>query len=156
MLEVPPESEDRSLTPMRAALTSAEPVNPGLPLTLGPNETAQGPPELIVSVVVFHDNSTVLTPSDAVNVLSISANVVTDEELAHLALQATDSGMVLAGVVVVNPDPSDNTTGLIKNDTVRLLPSRAGTDGSDPELVHVGRLTHEASAWWARRSRGET
>ena len=72
-----------------------------------------------------------MTPSDAVNLLSVSANVVTDEELAHLALQATDSGLVLEGVVVVNPDPSDNTTGLIKNDTVRLLPSRVGADSSE-------------------------
>ena len=90
--------------------------------------------------MVFHGNSTVLTPSDAVNLLSISANVVTDEELAQLALQAADSGLVLEGVVVVNPDPSDNTTGFMKNDTVRRLPSRAGAEGDDPELVHLGRL----------------
>jgi hypothetical protein len=90
-----------------------------------------------------------------VNLLSISANVVTDEELAHLALQATDSGLVLDGVVVVNPDPTDNTTGFIKNDTVRLLPSRAGADGSDPELVQLGRVPHEAGIWGGRHSRGE-
>ncbi len=154
--EAPPESGDRSLTPLRAALTSAEPVNRGLPLTLGPNEAGQDPPELIVSLVIFHGNSTVLTPSDAVNLLSISANVVTDEELAQFALQATDSGLVLEGVVVVNPDPSDSTTGFIKNDTVRLLPSHAGADGSDPELVHLGRPAHEAIVWRSRHSRGET
>ena len=96
--------------------------------------------------MVFDGNSTVLTPSDAVNLLSISANVVTDDELAQLALQAADSGSVLEGVVVVNPDPSDNTTGLVKNDTVRLLPSRAGADASDPELVHLGGRTIDASA----------
>ena len=69
------------------------------------------------------------------NLLSISANVVTDEELAQLALQAADSGLVLEGIVVVNPDPSDNTTGFMKTDTVRRLPSRAGAEGDDPELV---------------------
>ena len=52
--EVPPESGDRSLKALRAAFTSAEPVNRGLPLTLGTSETGQDPPELIVSLVVFH------------------------------------------------------------------------------------------------------
>ena len=46
-----------------------------------------------------------------------------DDELAQLGLQAADNGSVLDGVVVVNPDPSDTTTGSVKNDTVRLLPS---------------------------------
>ena len=73
--------------------------------------------------MVFNGNSSVLAQSDAVNLLSMSANVVTDEELARLALHANDSGLVLDGVVVVNPDPSDNTTGRLKNETVRRLPS---------------------------------
>jgi len=144
--EAPPESEDRSLTPLRAAFTGAEPVNRGLPFTLGLKDTGEGPPEFLVSLVVFDGNSTVLTPSDAVNLLSISPNFVTEDELAQLALQAADSGSVLEGVVVVNPDPSDNTTGLMKDDTVRLLSSRAGTDAGDDELVHLGARTNEASA----------
>ena len=154
--EAAPESEDRSLTNLRAAFTSAEPVNRELPLTLGLNDTGQNPPELLVSLVVFHGNSTVLTPSDAVNILSISANVVTDEELAQLSLQAADSGLVLEGIVVVNADASDNTTGFMKNDTVRQLPSRAVADGGDPELVHLERPTREVSAWRERHLRGET
>jgi len=154
--EVPPESDDRSLTPLRAALTSAEPVNRGLPLTLGLNDTGQDPPELVVSLVVFHGSSAVLIPTDAVNLLSISASAVTDEELAQLALQATDRGLVLEGVVVVNPDPSDNTSGFISNDTVRLLPSRTSAESGDPELVHLGRLPREASAWRGRHHRRET
>jgi capsular polysaccharide biosynthesis protein len=154
--EAAPESEDRSLSHLRAAFNSAEPVNRGLPLTLGLNDTGQDPPGLVVSLVVFHGNSTVLTPSDAVNLLSISANVVTDEELAQLALQAADSGLVLEGIVVVNPDPSDNTTGFMKTDTVRRLPSRAGAEGDDPELVRVGQLSREANARRGRHSHLET
>ncbi len=88
----PPESEDRSLKDLRAAFAWGEPVNRGLPFTLGPNDLGQEPPEFIVSLVVFHGNSTVLIPSDAVNLLSISANVVTDEELAQFALQAATVG----------------------------------------------------------------
>jgi len=144
--EAPPESEDRSLTPLRAAFTGAEPVNRGLPFTLGLNDAGEDPPELLVSLVVFDSNSTALTPSDAVNLLSISPNFVTADELAQLALQAADIGSVLEGVVVVNPDPSDNTTGLMKDDTVRLLPSRAGADAGDDELVHLGMRTSKVSA----------
>jgi capsular polysaccharide biosynthesis protein len=156
--EAPRESEDRSLTSLWAAINSGEPVTRGLPLTFGLN--GQAPPDLIVSLVVFHGNSTVLTPSDAVNLLSISANVVTDEELARLALQAADSELVLEGVVVVNPDPNDNTTGFMRKDTVqdtvRLLPSRVGADGSGHELVQLAGMTSEASSSRGRPSRRET
>ena len=37
--------------------------------------------------------------------LSVSPNFLTADELAQLALAATDDGSVLKGVVVVNPDP---------------------------------------------------
>jgi capsular polysaccharide biosynthesis protein len=154
--EAGPESEDRSLRHLRAAFTSAEPVNRGLPLTLGLNQTSQDLPEMVVSLVVFHDNSTILTPSEAVNLLSISAKVVTDEELAQLALQAADSGLVLEGIVVVNPDPSDNTTGFTRKDMVRLLPSHASAENDDPDLVHLGRLTRDTSDWQGRHSSQET
>ena len=154
--EATPESEDRSLTHLRAAFASAEPLNRELPLTLGLDDTGQDPPEFVVSLVVFHGDSTVLIPSDAVNLLSISANVVTDEELAQLALQAADSGSVLEGIVVVNPDPSDNTTGFIKSDAVRRLPSSAGAEGSESELVHLGGLTREASVRRGRHNRHQT
>ena len=72
--EVPRSPEDRSLTPLRAALTGPSPSVGGCHFTLGLNDTGQDPPELVVSLVVFHGSSTVLTPSDAVNLLSISAN----------------------------------------------------------------------------------
>jgi capsular polysaccharide biosynthesis protein len=153
--EVSPESEDRSLNSLRAAFTSAEAVNRGLPLTLGLNDTEQGPPELTISLVVFDGTSTVLTPSagDSVNLLSVSSNVVTDEELAHLALQAADCGSLLEGVVVVNPDPSDSTTGFVNKDTVRLLssPAPGNANYGDRELFHLGGMAGEASAGRGRQ-----
>jgi capsular polysaccharide biosynthesis protein len=139
--EAPPESEDRSLKPLRAAFTGAEPVNMALPITLGLNDGDEDPPELLVSLVIFDSNSTSLTPSDAVSLLSISPNFVTADQLAQLALQAADVGSVLEGVVVVNPDQSDNTTGLMRDDTVLQLPSRAGPDGGNAELGHLSART---------------
>ncbi len=142
--EAAPESEDRSLTPLRAAFTGAEPVNRGLPLTLGSNDAGADPSELLVSLVVFDGSSTALAPFDGVNLLSISPNVATNDELAQLVLHAADSGSVLDGVVVVNPDPSDNTTGSVKNDTVRLLPSPTGADAVD-DALRLGARTSKAS-----------
>jgi capsular polysaccharide biosynthesis protein len=144
--ETPRGSDDRSLTPLRAAFTGGEPVNVGLPLTLGLNDADEDPPELLVSLVVFDSNSTTLTPSDAVTLLSISPNVATADQLAQLALQAADAGSVLEGVVVVNPDPSDNTTGLMRDDTVQQLPSRAGAVAGDDELVHLSERKSRVSA----------
>ena len=78
---------------------------------------------LVITVAIFDGTSDNLTSSDAINLLSISPNFVTADELAQLALTAADSGFVLDGVVVVNPDPTDNTTGSMRDDTLRLLPS---------------------------------
>jgi capsular polysaccharide biosynthesis protein len=125
-----------SLAPLRAAFTGAQPVGRELPITLGLGEADDAPFALIVSVVIFDGTSTVLPSSDAINLLSISPNFVTADELAKLALAAADSGIVLDGVIVVNPDPTDNTTGSMRDDTLRLLPSPVRTDaGSSPERL---------------------
>ena len=73
------------------------------------------------------------------NLLSISPNFVTADELAQLALDAADGGSVLDGVVVVNPDPTDNTSGLIADLTrSACCPLHVVTDGGDDELVRFG------------------
>ena len=114
----------------------SQPVGKGLPITVGLGDTDEGPFTLIVTVVILDGTSANLTSSDAINLLSISPNFVTADELARLVLAAADSGFVLDGVVVVNPDPTDNTTGSMRDDTLRLLPSPARTDaGSSPERL---------------------
>jgi capsular polysaccharide biosynthesis protein len=125
-----------SLAPLRAAFTGAQPANMGLPNIMGLADTDQGPFTLIVTVVILDGTPANLTSSDAINLLSISPNFVTADELARLVLAAADSGFVLDGVVVVNPDQTDNTTGSMRDDTLRLLPSPARTDsGSSPERL---------------------
>ena len=61
------------------------------------------------------------------------------------ALEASDGGSALDGVVVVNPDPSDTTSGLIAPDALRLLPTDAPTNGADNELVRLEALTTNAN-----------
>jgi capsular polysaccharide biosynthesis protein len=125
-----------SLAPLRAAFTGVQPVGKGLPITVALGDTDEAPFTLIVTVVILDGTSANLTSSDAINLLSISPNFVTADELARLVLAAADSGFVLDGVVVVNPDPTDNTTGSMRDDTLRLLPSPPRTDaGSSPQRL---------------------
>ena len=107
---------------LRAAFTGAEPVGRGLPFTVGPNVKGPDGPMLVVSMVVFDGESMTLAPSNTMNLLSISPDFVTADQLARLALEAADGGSGLDGVVVVNPDPSDTTSGLIATDALRLVP----------------------------------
>ena len=49
--------------------------------------------------------------SAAVTVLAVSAGAATAEQLARVAASAADNGRDIAGILVANPDPSDQTTG---------------------------------------------
>ena len=129
--------------PLWAAFTGAEPLGGGLPITLGLKDFGDDRPQLLLSIVVFDGKTDISSRPDTVSLLSISSNVVTADELAHLALKAFDSGSTLEGVVVVNPEPTDNTSGMLADATLRLLPARAGTDAGDDELVHLGARTSE-------------
>ncbi len=130
----PPERDHGSLAPLRAAFTGAEAVGHGLPLTVGASDAGGPPLQLLVSVVVLDRTSSTLADSDAVNVLSVSPNLLTADDLAQLALAATDHGSVLEGVVVVNPDPADTTTGRWNDEVVRPFSSGSlrGAATGDP------------------------
>ncbi len=114
--------EQPDLAPLRAAFTGAEAVGQGLPLTVGAGGGGGSAVQLLVSVAVLDQTSSTLAPSDAVTVLSVSPNFLTADELAQLALAATDGGSVLEGVVVVNPDPADTTTGRWSDEAIRRFP----------------------------------
>ena len=140
VIEDPQTHNDKSLAMLRAAFTGAEPIGQGLPFAVGSDVKDLESPQLIVSIVVFDGESASLEPSHSMHLLSISPDFVTADELAHLALQAADAGRGLDGVVVVNPDRSDTTSGLIANDTVRLLPSAGPTNGAVNELMGLDGL----------------
>ncbi len=141
MPDAPREPDDRSLVVLRAAFTGAEPVGRGLPFTVGPNVEDPDAAQLVVSMVVFDGGSVTLAPSNTVNLLSISPDWVTADEVAQLALEAADGGFALDGVVVVNPDPSDTTSGLLTTDSLRLVPTDAPRNGTTHERVRLEALT---------------
>ena len=138
--------ESRSLVPLRAVFTGAEPVGRGLPFSIGLNDTGNDPPQLLVSIVVFDGTPATLAACDTMNLLSISPNSVTADDLAQLALAVADGGSALDGVVVVNPDPNDNTSGHFAEDARRPLTSVQHPDGGDNELVRVGARTSITNA----------
>ena len=81
------------------------------------------------------------------NLLSISSDFVTADELAQLALEAADGGAGLDGVVVVNPDPSDNTSGLIATTRSVSCPPRHRRTGQSTSWCGLETLT--AAIWLA-------
>ena len=146
LAEDPLDSDRTSLAPLRAAFTGADPVGRGLPITMGLGDADEAPSTLHVTVVAFDGTSASLTSSDALTLLSISPDFVTPDELAQLALTVADNGLVLDGVVVVNPDPTDHTTGSIRDDTVRLLRSPARAEAGGDDEVYFGTRTSQAGS----------
>jgi len=135
---------DRSLTHLRAAFTGATPIGQGLPLTVGSSDDDDDQSLLLVSLVVFDGPSVSVTAPDAMNLLALSSNFATADEIAQLALAAADSGALLDGVIVVNSDPTDTTTGLTKEEAVQVFASPEPVETGSSELVHFGMRTRQA------------
>ena len=118
--EDPELPDDRSLVTLRAAFTGAEPVGPGLPFTVGPHDIGDDLPSSLSpwsSSMASRRRSPLRHDQSVVDLFGLRPRLI---ELAHLALEAADGGSALDGVVVVNPDPSDTTSGLIATDALRL------------------------------------
>lgn len=84
---------------------------------------------LIVVVEVVDSQAPLVSGAIRTNVtvLAVSAGGATAEQLARAAAAAAADGREVAGILVANPDPSDQTTGLIPRlapPTRRPLPTR--------------------------------
>ena len=128
--------EERQLEPLRASLSESEPVGRTWPFAIGLDDIGD-PPRLLVSIELVDNDITTFGSSRSLNVLSISAGFATADELTRIALQAAAAGSPLDMVVVVNPDPADETKGITVDDRLRLLPfaqipiDETGDDASD-------------------------
>jgi hypothetical protein len=74
---------------------------------------------LTISLFVVDSSSPEVRPFGGPNVLSLSAGVATADDLARLALAAADAAQAVDGILVVNPEPNDVTTGAITDGEVR-------------------------------------
>jgi hypothetical protein len=78
-------------------------------------------PELSISIHTVKLDD--LDPGDFAGarlLLAVSSGFATADDLARLALGAADAGHILAGIIVVNPDPKDNTTGALPDVSTTL------------------------------------
>ena len=90
-------------------------------------------PNLVVSVVAVDPSQPELTSMVGPTILALSSGFAFVDDLDRVTLASTTAGLKIEGVVVVNPDPSDTTTGLLPGH--RLNGSKAhdheGDEGSD-------------------------
>jgi capsular polysaccharide biosynthesis protein len=113
--------DQHELEPLRACLMESERVSRELPFNIAFDEI-DDPPRLRVSLTLVDSDQATVRPCDGVNLFSVSPGFATAEELARLALRASEGGCPLDMIVVVNPDPADQTNGISVDDTLRLLP----------------------------------
>jgi capsular polysaccharide biosynthesis protein len=99
--------------------------------TVGDEEEANRQPEaaltVIVAVVDSHGPWIADTMPTTTTVLGVSAGVATAEQLASVVVRAADGGREMAGIIIADPDPADETTGRVPRPATpaqRGLPTR--------------------------------
>jgi len=113
-----------ALVALRAACRiEHRPDRPACLDTAGPATGAPSPPtsdrsgeagvaELIVEVeAVDRDRPSVVAMAARHCVVAVTAGTATGDDLARTALAVSDAGVLLDGILLVNPDPGDHTTG---------------------------------------------
>jgi hypothetical protein len=68
---------------------------------------------VVVSVVDADSPEVAATARTIATVIGVSANAVSAEQLARVAVSAAAEEREIAGFLVANPDPIDHTTGRI-------------------------------------------
>jgi capsular polysaccharide biosynthesis protein len=82
-------------------------------------------PHLVVSVVAVEPSRPELNSIVGPTILAVSSGFAVVDDLARVALASARAGLGIDGIVVVNPEPADSTTG--------LLPDRMGGRWKVPE-----------------------
>ena len=80
-----------------------------------------------------------------VTILAVSAGGATAAQLAQAAALAADAGSIIAGIVVADPDPNDNTTGLAPR-PARRFRSAMPTKQAEVREVRAGDRTRPADS----------
>ena len=138
-------SGDQTLSDLRTAcgLSLDESVRPGLAvfdMVVGSETGEVAAAELTIHVVVARPGRLRVPASDrsTFTMLALSSAFATADMLAATALQCLEAGHSIQGVFVVNPDPSDVTTGAVEP---AFRPGRAAapvrTNVHDLSAVHA-------------------
>ena len=118
---IDPEQEAKATASLRAACEAAPDARSGrrrhLQLSVLPDGDGYRPHGALLTIVVGVVNDRAprvadMTPTTA-TLLAVSAGAATGEQLARVAARCAADGRRIAGVVVADPDSSDQTTGRI-------------------------------------------
>ena len=116
-LVVGPQQVPGDAAALRAACAAApEPRGPEGPrvIVTDDGDASQLPPGVLAVVVGVVDSETPRVASTmraTSTVLGVTSGAVTAQQLARVAASAASEGRYLAGILVANPDPADQTTG---------------------------------------------
>jgi len=125
----------KAMALLRAACTAASAMPSGhlgnFLTTIGDQEEVDRQPEAALTVIVAIVDGQAPRAAYALptttTVLGVSAGVATAEQLASVAVSAADGGRDVAGIIIADPDPADQTTGRVPQPTrpaQRELPTR--------------------------------
>ena len=104
------------LAPMRAACALlGSPASSDEPYKFDAKNSGQdfSSVRLTLSVVAVDEVKPVVPTSEGASLLAVSSGFTNSEALARVALAISDGGQTIDGLVVVNPDPSDTTAGVV-------------------------------------------
>lgn len=116
-LVIGPEQHATTMAALRTACAAVpEPRGPGDLYVTVSDEDGTGKPTgnvltVAVSVVDGQVPSVASTMRATATVLGVASGAVTAQQLARVAASAAGDGRDIAGIVVANPDPADQTTG---------------------------------------------
>ena len=153
-LMIGPQQDPNATASLRAACSGIAAVKSRwsryLEVTVRDQDNAGDQPDAALTVlvaVVDEQNPRVADRMrTTVAVLGVSAGVATAEDLARVAVSAADSGRQITGILVADPESTDNTTGRLPQPT-RMTARRAPT--------HLTGIPTETQQWitQTRRSR---
>jgi hypothetical protein len=69
--------------------------------------------DLVISILVLERSNPDWSPFAGQSILAISAGTAVADELARLALAATEGGGEIEGLMLVNPGPGDDGAGVL-------------------------------------------
>ncbi len=127
--------DHEALAPMRAASAARPGASHREAVARRPRgigwDQSSGP--LLVSMEPVDDHHPQLDPWPGAVLLAVSSGFASASVLARLALAAVDAGRAIDGILVINPDPSDETTGVL-SDAGAIAPMPAHESMSVPRF----------------------
>ena len=155
--------DHEALAPMRAASAARpgaahrEPLVARRPRGIGWDQSS-GP--LLVSMEPVDDRHPELDPWPGAVLLAVSSGFASAGVLARLALAAVDAGHAIDGILVINPDPSDDTTGVLPQagaiaptSTREAVPEQRFSGGFGPSVTTAIEPNGNGATATARQQR---